>query len=110
MLPMGEQIGFANCDRYCRPTNRRTCKMIRAKICQILMVTICGFREMNLMDEPMKSIIHESFIKAIDQLEQAGYLSLNQLETIVRVEYRKANGNPETGMFGGYDMWFDDFT
>lgn len=109
MLPTGDQIGFVTYGSY-KPTKRRTCKMILDKIRQILMVTICGFREMNFMDELTKSIVHESFIKAIDQLEQRGYLSLNQLETIVRVEYRKANGDPETGMICYCDIWFNDFT
>jgi phosphoenolpyruvate carboxylase len=82
----GDQIDYA-VHGINKPTDRRTCKMIKSEICKYLLVDIGG---LSLEEEPATTIIHKAFVRAVDQLEEYGYLTLNSLEHIVRDEHLKA--------------------
>ena len=61
---MKDQIGYVVHGVY-KPTDRRTCKMIKGEICMYLVVSIGG---LNLMEEPGTTIIHKAFNRAVDEL------------------------------------------
>ena len=86
-----------------KPADRRTCKMIKGHICMYLVINIGG---VNLMEEPGTTIIHKAFCRAVDELEEYGYLTLNSLENIVRDEYLMAVNAVRSEKFV---RWFDKY-
>ena len=94
----GDQIGYA-VHWINKPADRRTCKMIKSEICKYLLVDIGG---LSIEEEPATTIIHKAFVRAVDQLEEYGYLTLNSLEHIVRDEHLKAVKPIRTDKFNAF--------
>jgi len=99
----GDQIGYA-VHGINKPADRRTCKMIKSEICKYLLVDIGG---LSIEEEPATTIIHKAFVRAVDQLEAYGYLTLNSLEYIVRDEHLKAVKSIRTDKFNAFYDKYD---
>ena len=99
----GDQIGYA-VHGINKPADRRTCKMIKSEICKYLLVDI---GRLSIEEEPATTIIHKAFVRAVDQLEAYGYLTLNSLEYIVRDEHLKAVKSIRTDKFNAFYDKYD---
>lgn len=100
MLAWKDKVGYVP-DGLGRPLKRRTCKEIKGQIYNILLFDIGG---LNLIEEPGMSIAHEAFVRAVDHIEEYGYLTLRGLEYIVRDEYQKT-----TNLAEPFDFWFGEY-
>ena len=94
MFDNEKQYGYA--EFPLKPTDRRTCKAIKCHIRK----TLNGFEYLKLTDEQTDAIVHDSFIRAIDRLENEGYLTTFDLINIVKEEYDKRHTVD-------YGLWFN---
>lgn len=101
MSPLGDKIGYVCC--ALKPTSRRTCKMVKNHICEALAFKISCERVAKITEEERNTVIHNAFIRAIDRLEEYGYLTLDSLENIVYDEYWKVTGGNEFEEWHEYD-------
>lgn len=101
MSPLGDKISYACC--ALKPTSRRTCKMIKNHICEVLAFKISHDRVAKITEEKRNTVIHNAFIRAIDKLEEHGYLTLDSLDDIVYDEHWKATGGNEFEEWHKYD-------
>lgn len=101
MSSLGYEIGYAWCTL--KPTNRRTCKMIKNHICKALAFKISYDRAAKITEEERKTVIHNAFIRAVDELEEYGCLTLDSLENIVYDEHWKVTGGNEFEEWHKYD-------
>ena len=101
MSPLGDKIGYV-CYAL-KPTSRRTCKTIKNHICKALAFKISYERVAKITEEERNTVIHNAFVRAIDELEEYGYLTLDSLENIVYDEYWKVTGANEFKEWHEYD-------